>query len=128
MSQSKLKNLIYIQQRKLRFIILLLGVSVSIFALSSNFNENKDSDKALKGMDVLLVENDLSPESQVIKAEMPIPETKPKLKMHHNFIVSYLFQESSFERKNNNSEGHTDFVSSLKQMHKVIINHTLGKI
>jgi hypothetical protein len=128
MSHTKFKKQIYQQRKQLRFIILMLGVSVSVFAITSNCNKISASGRALEEVKVQLISNDNSSESTAIMSETTVNDTKPKYKIHHNFIVSYLFQESSIERVNKNPNGQSPFVSNLKQMHQVIIKHTLGKM
>jgi len=128
MSYTKFKKQIYQQQKQLRFIILMLGVSVSVFAITFSNNKISASDRAVEEVKVQFIGNDISSESTAIMSETTVDHTKPKYKIHHNFIVSYLFQESSFERVNKNTDGQSPFVSNLKQMHQVIINHTLGKM
>ena len=49
-----------------------------------------------------------------------------KLKTHHNFIASYLLQESSVKRNAKKADTEGNFVGGILRLHKIIITKTLG--
>lgn len=105
----------------LKNLIVLFGVCLCFLTVTS-FNNWSSSDDASSAQGSQRIVED-----QVIhKKEIPTAKQEQKFRTHHNFIASYLLQESSFERKIKKTEDRGDFFSNLKQLHKVIITQTLG--
>ena len=126
MLQMKSSNQEHIFQRTNRFknLVILFGVCLSLFMILS-FNNWIMVTQASVAQEVQKFEED-KPEGQLQNTkEIAVAQRNIKFKTHHNFIASYLLQESSFKRKNKKSEEHQNFVSHLKQLHKIIITQTL---
>lgn len=105
----------------LKNLIVVFGVCLSLFTITSFNNWSSSEDTSLAQSSQGIVED-----KALNKNETPAAQQEQKFRTHHNFIASYLLQESSFERKVNKTEEKGDFFSNLKQLHKVIISHTLG--
>ena len=104
--------------------VIVTGVCLSFFMILS-FNNWISSTEASVVQNIQRLE-EIKPEGQLQNTkEIAVAQRNIKFKTHHNFIASYLLQESSFERKNKKSEEHQNFVSHLKQLHKIIITQTL---
>ena len=126
MLQMKSSNQKHIFPKTNRFknSVIVTGVCLSFFMILS-FNNWISSTEASVVQDIKKLE-EIKPEGQLQNTkEISVAQRNLKLKTHHNFIASYLLQESSFERKNKKSEEHQNFVSHLKQLHKIIITQTL---
>ena len=126
MLQMKSSNQEHIFQRTNRFknLVIVFGVCLSLFMILS-FNNWIMVTQATVAQEIQKSEN-VKPEGQLQKAkEIAVVKSNLKLKTHHNFIASYLLQESSFERKNTKSEEQQNLVSRLKQLHKIIITQAL---
>jgi hypothetical protein len=101
--------------------IILFGACICLLTITS-FNNwiSSNEANATQGIQCTL-------ETQVkIDKDTPSLKEEQKFKSHHNFIASYLLQESSFERKIKKTEERQDFFSNLKQLHKIIISQTSG--
>lgn len=102
-------------------LIIVFGACLGLFTISSfdSWNLTNETSK------VQGVEACTSEKASVKILELNI-DAEPKTIMHHNFIASFLLQESSFERKNKKSKEQNNFFSHLKQLHKMLITQALG--
>ena len=126
MLQMKSSNQEHIFQRTNRFknLVIVFGVCLSLFMILS-FNNWISSTEASVAQDIQKLE-EIKPERQLQNTkEIAVVKGNLKLKTHHNFIASYLLQESSFERKNTKSKEQQNLVGHLKQLHKIIITQAL---
>ncbi len=106
----------------LKNLIVVFGACLSFLTVTSFNNWASSDDASIAQGSQYIVEED-----QVInEKETSAPQQEQKYRAHHNFIASYLLQESSFERKIKKTEEKGNFISNLKQLHKVIITQTLG--
>ena len=108
----------------MRAVIFIFGSCLSIFMLCSISNNISATSRFLLESGQQLVERDMELQKPV--GEITTLENGRKFKAHHNFIVSYLFQESSFERINKNAETQSDFVSNIKQIHQLVFKNFTG--
>jgi hypothetical protein len=117
---------IHSQQSRMRLVVFIFGASLTVFMIYFSGDKISASGRALLESGLQFTENDMAIDLQSSVGEVTIEDTRRKFKAHHNFIVSYLFQESSFERKNRNAETNTDFVSNIKQVHQLVFKHFPG--
>ena len=118
------KKHIFLATNRFKNSVIVTGVCLSIFMILS-FNNWISSTEASVVQNIQRLE-EIKPEGQLQNTkEIAVAQRNIKFKTHHNFIASYLLQESSFKRKNKKSEEHQNFVSHLKQLHKIIITQTL---
>jgi hypothetical protein len=110
---------------RIKNFIIVFGVCLSLFTILS-FNNWKSVTQASVAQEIHELKDCKSGElPNNIKGKCVV-QHEQKLKTHHNFIASYLLQESSFERKNKKSKEQGGFLSHLKQLHKIIITQALG--
>ncbi|MCK5467582.1 MAG: hypothetical protein KAI99_03715 [Cyclobacteriaceae bacterium] len=110
---------------RIKNFIIVFGVCLSLFTISS-FDNWISVTQASVVQEIQELKDSKTEELPNNIEEICITQHEPKLKTHHNFIASYLLQESSFERKNKKSKEQGGFLSHLKQLHKIIITQTLG--
>lgn len=110
-----------LQMNHLKNYILVFGVCLCFLTITS-FNNWSSSDNTACSQ---VVQCELENQSKNVQKTLVAPK-ETKFKARHNFIASYLLQESSFERKTKNTEEKGSFFSNLKQLHKIIISQTLG--
>lgn len=106
-------------------IIIVFGMALSLFTITSfdtftqaetgtNQIENQEADENL-----LVSQADLGSQSIAVKDDQ-------KQKTHHNFIASYLLQESSVKRKAKKPRLEENFIGSILRLHKTIITKAMG--
>lgn len=113
---QKLKDTNYLKK-----LIVVFGVCLSLLTVTSFSNWSSSDDEPIAQGSYCIVED-----QAINEKDQPPAQQEQKFRTHHNFIASYLLQESSFERKIKKTEERGDFFSNLKQLHKVIITQTLG--
>ena len=108
----------------LKNLLIVIGICISLIAISFLNSRNSSSDLILTKASTELknTEENLA----VSTYTSGVAENSSKVKTHHNFIVSYLLQDTSVERNTRNSPAQADLSSSLKQIHKIIISQPLG--
>lgn len=107
----------------LKNLIVVFGVCLSFLTVTSFNNWASSDDASIAQASQCIVDD-----QAINEKETPTTQQEQKFRTHHNFIASYLLQESSFERKINKTEERGNFISNLKQLHKVIITQTLGSL
>lgn len=123
MSQTKPSYHKHTLQKANRFknLVILFGVCLGLFMILS-FNSWISVTQASVAQEIQKPDENKPEEHLQNIDEISVAQRNLKIKTHHNFIASYLLQESSFERKNKNSEEHRNLISQLKQLHKIIIS------
>lgn len=116
---------IFPKSNRVKNLVIVFGVCISLFTISS-FNNWISATEASIALEIQELKECKSGQSPSNVEEIRATPYEPKLKGHHNFIASYLLQESSFERKNKKFKEQSDFLGHLKQLHKIIITQTLG--
>ncbi|NJN28171.1 MAG: hypothetical protein HC819_20465 [Cyclobacteriaceae bacterium] len=119
MSRTKIKQI------SVRTLILAFGVGLGVFIFSASFSGEAAQLQA--GFDQLMPAIHAGLTSQgTLAIERPIEgRNRQAHQLHHNFIVSILFQESSYERKIVAEEDQGDFLSHVKLLHRSMVSHGL---
>lgn len=106
-------------------LVIVVGVFLSLLTFTSGNNwEIYINDEADGKAGKLIVSNAGSDQNN--GKELTDSKNEQKLKTHHNFIASYLLQESTFSRKSEKNKEQSNFFTNLKQIHKIIIVQMLG--
>ncbi len=110
------------QTNRIKNLVIVFGVGLGIFTFSS-----------INNWEIYSVDSNVSNEIEIKinKSESSIEkfnteEKELKIKTHHNFIASYLLQESSIERKNTKTKLKSNIITSIRRLHKIIITQALG--
>jgi len=128
---SQMNNTTYNQIKPIanyfKNLVIILGVFLSLLTFTSFNNWGKSVDTQDDGkVENLIVSNAGS--DQKNGNELTVSKNEQKLKAHHNFIASYLLQESTFSRKSEKNKEQSNLFTNLKQIHKIIIVQMLGAI
>jgi hypothetical protein len=104
---------------------MIFGVCISLFAITSFESLSNSSQKyeSINNQECQIVNSDAQSNSQL---DNNSDKREQKLKTHHNFIASYLLQESSIKRESKKMVAQGNFIRNLKHVHKTIIVHTIG--
>ena len=121
MSHMNSENQIKSGTNRLKNLLIVFGVCLSLFTITS-FNNWGSSTEPIVAQEIQGLENCTSEQPEVNVIHAKFAQNNPTFKTHHNFIVSYLLQDTSFERKNKNSKVQADLLSNLKQLHKIILS------
>lgn len=116
---SKIKSS---QTNRIKNLVIVFGVGLNIFALSSINNWKIKSVDSNFSNEIEMKIN--KPESSIEK--LITAKKELKIKTHHNFIASYLLQGSSIERKITKSKFKRDIFTSIKRLHKIVITQAIG--
>ncbi len=107
--------------------IIALGVCLSFLTFTS-FNNWNQSSPVINDQNEVGLQMDDKTNQQESKEALTDNGSKPVVNSHHNFIASFLLQESSIKRTSNREKELKGVFSSIKQLHKLIITKTLGAI
>ena len=120
------KKQIFSKTDYFKSLIIVFGTCLGLLTISSFDNwKSSDEQSIVQGTQEI---KDCALEAHSATTTENCNLTESRTIIHHNFIASYLLQESSFERKNKKSKIQSDLFSHLKQLHKIIITQTLGSI
>ena len=108
----------------LKNMVIVFGIFLSLLAFTSFTNWSNSIDTIDNENSEELMINVNSVQSEVLETVSIVNESK--LKTHHNFIASYLLQESNFSRKVERNKDENNFFTNLKQLHKIIISQALS--
>jgi hypothetical protein len=100
--------------------VVVFGVALGIFIYSCDMGFNQgifDAGTQSNLQPIAISTTELS--TDLLISSAPGPE-KPKVRIHHNFLVTWLDRESSHERKNIHSEAQAEFFSGIKQIHQLV--------
>ena len=101
--------------------IIIFGFCVSIITITSydSISNNGPSDLAM------IVDTQHMPDVSSMACEQEnenvILRKEHKVSNRHNFIASYLLQESSHKRERNSSDEGRNFFSNLRHLHETIL-------
>ncbi len=114
------KNQTLKHTNRLKKLLIAFGACLSFLAVTSFDGWSSKDDGAIAKKSECIVNV-----SATTHQDAAASKKEKKFIAHHNFIASYLLQESSFERKIKKTEERGSFFSYLKQLHKVIIKQTV---
>ena len=122
-----------ISNRKLNFfgsntfksMVIVFGMCLSLFCITSFDSISGTMEIADNGVNPEMTEVKLVEQQAIQKDKSSFPHEQ-KVKTHHNFIASYLLQESSVKRENKKTNNKQNIVGHLVQLHKIIISKTIG--
>lgn len=114
------KKLKYLDSNAFKNMIIIFGFCISFITITS-FESVSNSSQS----DVDLINKDKNIEvytnQKVKRSDKKTIQSKQKIKARHNFIASYLLQESSHKRENNKTSQEGSFFRNLKHIQKTII-------
>ena len=105
--------------------VIVFGICLSLFTITSFDSMSNDDQLAAK------VEYQEQTDASIcqLQESKDIDDSSKKenkLKAQHNFIASYLLEESSAKRETKNNETKSNFLGQLLQLHKTILSNAIN--
>ena len=119
---NKLK---FLSSNTFKNIIIVFGMALSLFTITS-FDTVSQADATATNIENQEFDEELMDSNVQLDSESATQKNNQKIKTHHNFIASYLLQESSGKRKIKKTDDQGDFIGHIIQLHKIIISKALG--
>ena len=115
----------YTNSNTSRNAIIIFGFCVSFITITSfeSISNTKQSDLAVYNQEKILDDFDAQKGCDCEKEEA---KSNQKIKTRHNFIASYLLQESSRKRENKKANQEGSLIRSLIDIHRTIIVNAVG--
>jgi hypothetical protein len=107
--------------------VITFGMCLSLFTITS-FDSTSGDDQQSVNID----QQELQSATQICPSESTLVYDESKeensQKTHHNFIASYLLEESSAKKETERTETDVKLFSQLLQLHKTIMAVAIGQL
>ena len=115
----------FLKSELFKNMVIVFGMALSLFTITS-FDTISQADTSSDKLESHQVDERTAISQVKSDYQSDVLTDNQKQKTHHNFIASYLLQESSVKRKTTKSENDGNFVNSILRLHKIIITKTFG--
>lgn len=105
--------------------VIVFGMCLSLFTITS-FDGISESRKS--NSKIVAQESDNSDQQELLRPDQSDSKQVQKQKASHNFIASYLLQESSTKREDKKSNSEGKIINHLFHLQKIIISKTFGAL
>lgn len=115
----------FLNSESFKNMIIVFGMAISLFTITS-FDTISQADASAKNIENQEFHENATVSQADSNYQSNATKDDQKLKTHHNFIASYLLQESSVKRNAKKADTEGNFVGGILRLHKIIITKTLG--
>lgn len=116
----------FLDSDRFKNYVIAFGMCLSVFTITSFDSVTKDKRAEVKKEGIEL--SSASCQNTDTKSKTDIVDKQSKHKTHHNFIASYLLEESSAKKEEKDSGTETKFLGRLLQLHKTIISNAFSQL
>jgi len=106
-------------------MVIVFGMAISLFTIIS-FDSVSQADATSTNIENQEINENSIVSQARLNDETNTSESEQKLKTHHNFIASYLLQESSVKRKSKKPKVQGDLIGHIIHLHKIILTKAVG--
>ena len=119
-----INNLKFLNSDVFKNMVIVFGMALSLFTITS-FDTISHAGAGSETIENQVIEKTDVVSQTELNNQPDISIASQKTKTHHNFIASYLLQESSVKRQPKKSEVEENFIGDILKIHKVIISRSL---
>ena len=117
--------LAFLDSNKFKNFVIVFGLCLSLFTITSfdSVSGERSTEIDEEQVDCLPLDADeVKAEATPAKVEA---KKEKKTKTYHNFIASYLLQESSVDRQNKKKEKETTIIGNLAELRRMIFSTSI---